>query len=151
MSDSTGAQSGKIIGYVPGVFDLFHVGHLNMLRQARSRCDVLVAGVVSDEMCELGKGIRPTVPLEEREAIVDAIGIVDATYVETSLDKRDAWRDVQFHRLFKGDDWKGTPKGAKLEAEMAEVGVEVCYFPYSIQTSSTALRQHLKRAAEAAS
>ncbi|WP_300681177.1 adenylyltransferase/cytidyltransferase family protein [Nocardioides sp.] len=152
MSDQASDQTGeKIIGYVPGVFDLFHVGHLNMLRQARSRCDILVAGIVSDEMCEQGKGIRPTVPLVEREAIVDAIGIVDATYVETTLDKRDAWRDVRFHRLFKGDDWKGTPKGDNLEKQMAEVGVEVCYFPYSIQTSSTALRQHLKRAAEAVS
>ena len=140
----------EIVGYVPGVFDLFHIGHLNMLRQARSRCDVLVAGVVSDEMCELGKGIRPTVPLEERVAIVDAIGIVDATYVETTLDKRDAWRDVGFHRLFKGDDWKGLPKGDRLEKQMAEVGVEVHYFPYSIQTSSTALRKHLARG-EAAS
>lgn len=141
----------EIVGYVPGVFDLFHVGHLNMLRQARSRCDVLVAGVVSDEMCELGKGIRPTVPLEERIAIVDAIGIVDATYVEVTLDKRDAWRDVRFHRLFKGDDWKGMPKGDRLEKQMAEVGVEVVYFPYSIQTSSTALRKHLARGGEAAS
>jgi glycerol-3-phosphate cytidylyltransferase len=135
----------EIVGYVPGVFDLFHIGHLNMLRQARSRCDVLVAGVVSDEMCELGKGIRPTVPLEERVAIVDAIGIVDATYVETTLDKRDAWRDVGFHRLIKGDDWQGTAKGDRLEQQMAEVGVEVVYFPYSIQTSSTALRKHLAR------
>lgn len=141
----------EIVGYVPGVFDLFHVGHLNMLRQARSRCDVLVAGVVSDEMCELGKGIRPTVPLEERVAIVDAIGIVDATYVELTLDKRDAWRDVGFHRLFKGDDWKGLPKGDRLEKQMAEVSVEVVYFPYSIQTSSTALRKHLARGGEAAS
>jgi glycerol-3-phosphate cytidylyltransferase len=141
----------EIVGYVPGVFDLFHVGHLNMLRQARSRCDVLVAGVVSDEMCELGKGISPTVPLEERVAIVDAIGIVDATYVEVTLDKRDAWRDVGFHRLFKGDDWKGLPKGDRLEKQMAEVGVEVVYFPYSIQTSSTALRKHLARGGEAAS
>jgi glycerol-3-phosphate cytidylyltransferase len=111
---------------------------------------VLVAGVVSDEMCELGKGIRPTVPLEERVAIVDAIGIVDATYVEVTLDKRDAWREVRFHRLFKGDDWKGLPKGDRLEKQMAEVGVEVVYFPYSIQTSSTALRKHLARG-EAAS
>ncbi|GAB7006836.1 adenylyltransferase/cytidyltransferase family protein [Nocardioides sp. AN3] len=141
----------EIVGYVPGVFDLFHVGHLNMLRQARSRCDVLVAGVVSDEMCELGKGISPTVPLEERVAIVDAIGMVDATYVEVTLDKRDAWREVGFHRLFKGDDWKGSAKGDRLEKQMAEVGVEVVYFPYSIQTSSTALRRHLSRSGEAAS
>ena len=135
----------EIVGYVPGVFDLFHVGHLNMLRQARRWCDVLVAGVVCDEMCELGKGVRPTVPLEERVMIVDAIGIVDATYVEVTMDKRDSWRDVGFHRLFKGDDWKGTAKGDRLEQQMTEVGVEVVYFPYSIQTSSTALRRHLAR------
>lgn len=141
----------EIVGYVPGVFDLFHVGHLNMLRQARSRCDVLVAGVVSDEVCEQSKGIRPTVPLEERVAIVEAIRFVDAVYVEQTTDKRDAWRDVQFQRLIKGDDWKGTPKGDRLEKAMAEVGVEVVYFPYSIQTSSTALRKHLARGGEAAS
>jgi glycerol-3-phosphate cytidylyltransferase len=141
----------EIVGYVPGVFDLFHVGHLNMLRQARRRCDVLVAGVVSDEVCELSKGISPTVPLEERVAIVDAIGIVDATYVEVTTDKRDAWREVGFHRLFKGDDWKGLPKGDRLERQMAEVGVDVVYFPYSLQTSSTALRRHLARNEEAAS
>jgi glycerol-3-phosphate cytidylyltransferase len=141
----------EIVGYVPGVFDLFHVGHLNMLRQARRRCDVLVAGVVSDEVCELSKGISPTVPLEERVAIVDAIGIVDATYVEVTTDKRDAWHEVGFHRLFKGDDWKGLPKGDRLERQMAEVGVEVVYFPYSLQTSSTALRRHLARNEEAAS
>ena len=78
------------------------------------------------------------------------VGIVDATYVEVTLDKRDAWREVGFHRLFKGDDWKGTSKGDRLEKQMAEVGVEVHYFPYSIQTSSTALRKHLARG-EAAS
>lgn len=132
-----------VIGYVPGVYDLFHVGHLNMLRQARERCDILVAGVVSDEMSELGKNVTPTVPLAERVEIVGAIGIVDRVYVENSLDKRAAWNDVKFNRLFKGDDWQGTAKGAKLEAEMAEVGVEVCYFPYTQQTSSTALRRAL--------
>ena len=79
---SAAAPVGPVVGYVPGAFDLFHVGHLNALRQARERCDVLVAGVVSDEMCELTKGARPWVPLEERLAIVDAIGIVDATYAE---------------------------------------------------------------------
>lgn len=137
------SEQEKIVGYVPGAFDLFHVGHLNMLRQARPHCDVLVAGVVSDEMLEVTKGISPTVPLEERAEIVEAIGIVDSVYVENTPDKRDAWRDVRFHKLFKGDDWKGTPKGDRLEAMMAEVGVEVVYFPYTLQTSSTQLRQAL--------
>ena len=104
-----------LVGYVPGVYDLFHIGHLNVLRHARELCDVLVAGVVSDEVCEQVKGVRPFVPLEERFAIVDAIGIVDVTYAEMTTDKLDAWRDVRFHKVFKGDDWRGTAKGRALE------------------------------------
>jgi len=131
---------GPRIGYVPGVFDLFHVGHLNVLRQARELCDVLVAGVVSDQMCELAKGIAPFVPLEERIAVVDSIGIVDATYAEHTPDKLDAWREVGFHRLFKGDDWEHTERGRLLEQRLAPHGVEIVYFPYTVHTSSTHLR-----------
>ena len=132
-----------LVGYVPGVYDLFHIGHLNALRQARELCDVLVAGIVSDEVCEQVKGVRPFVPLEERLAIVDAIGIVDATYAELTTDKLDAWREVGFHRVFKGDDWLGTPRGLELERRVGSVGAEVVYFPYTAHTSSTLLRSIL--------
>jgi glycerol-3-phosphate cytidylyltransferase len=118
-----------LIGYAPGAYDLFHVGHLNVLRQARELCDVLVAGVVADEVCELTKGVRPLVPLAERLDIVRSIGIVDAVHAETTPDKLDAWQDVRFHRIFKGDDWRGTAKGEALESRLAPVGVEVVYFP----------------------
>lgn len=134
---------GPVIGYVPGAFDLFHIGHLNALRQARQWCDVLVAGVVSDEVCVATKGVQPTVPLSERLEIVEAIGIVDAVYAENTASKLDSWHDVGFRRIFKGDDWEGTAKGLRLEREMAAVGVEVTYFPYTLQTSSTALRKAL--------
>jgi glycerol-3-phosphate cytidylyltransferase len=130
-----------LVGYVPGVYDLFHIGHLNALRQARELCDVLVAGVVSDEVCEQVKGLRPFVPLEERIAIVDAIGIVDASYAELTTDKLDAWREVGFHRVFKGDDWRDTTRGRELELRVGSVGVEVVYFPYTAHTSSTQLRR----------
>jgi glycerol-3-phosphate cytidylyltransferase len=130
-----------LVGYVPGVYDLFHIGHLNALRQARELCDVLVAGIVSDEVCEQVKGLRPFVPLEERLAIVDAIGIVDATYAELTTDKLDAWREVGFHRVFKGDDWRDTPRGRELELKVGTVGAEVVYFPYTAHTSSTQLRR----------
>ena len=130
-----------LVGYVPGVYDLFHIGHLQALRQARELCDVLVAGVVSDEVCEQVKGVRPFVPLDERLAIVDAIGIVDATYAELTTDKLDAWREVGFHRVFKGDDWRDTPRGLELESKVGTVGVEVVYFPYTMHTSSTQLRR----------
>ena len=131
---------GPLIGYVPGAFDLFHVGHLNLLRQAREHCDVLVAGVVSDEMLELAKGAKPFVPLEERLAIVDALRFVDWTYAERTPDKLDAWHTVGFHRIFKGDDWQGTERGLALEERLSPHGVEVVYFPYTVHTSSTQLR-----------
>src|SRR3954447_24326253 len=130
-----------VVGYAPGAYDLFHVGHLNVLRQAREHCDVLVAGVVSDEVCELTKGVRPTVPLAERMEIVASIGIVDDVHAETTPDKYDAWRQVRFHRLFKGDDWLSTAKGRDLERRLGSVGVQVVYFPYTQHTSSTMLRE----------
>lgn len=131
------------VGYAPGAYDLFHIGHLNILRHARSRCDYLVAGVVSDEMAELAKGRRPMIPLVERLEIVRSVKYVDAAFVETVPDKVETWRQVRFDVLFKGDDWRGTPKGDKLELDFAEVGVEIVYFPYTVHTSSTQLRRAL--------
>ncbi len=130
-----------IIGYAPGVFDLFHVGHLNVLREAKRRCDVLVAGVVSDAVVTRVKGIVPFLPLSERLAIVGAIDVVDQVYAEVTTDKLDSWNDVGFHRIFKGDDWRGTAKGDALEVRLGAVGVEVVYFPYTMHTSSTQLRR----------
>ena len=131
----------KTIGYAPGAFDLFHVGHLNALRYARDHCDVLVAGVVSDEVCRSTKGVDPFVPEGERAEIVAALRIVDQVYIETTNSRLDAWNDVGFHVIFKGDDWKGTPKGIRLEEMFAPHGVEVNYFPYTVHTSSTQLRR----------
>ena len=131
------------VGYAPGVYDLFHVGHLNILRHARSQCDYLVAGVVSDEMAERAKGRRPVVPLVERLEIVRSVRFVDAAFVETVPDKLDTWRQVRFDVLFKGDDWRGTEKGLRLERDFATVGVEIVYFPYTVHTSSTQLRKAL--------
>jgi len=131
------------IGYAPGAYDLFHVGHLNILRNARANCDYLIAGVVSDEMLELARGRGPVVPLAERMEIVSHISYVDRVHAETVPDKLDTWAEVGFNVFFKGDDWRGTPKGMELERRFAEVGVEVVYFPYTIQTSSTQLRTAL--------
>jgi glycerol-3-phosphate cytidylyltransferase len=131
------------IGYAAGAFDLFHVGHLNLLRQAKSQCDVLIAGVVSDEMLTLTKGISPVIPLAERLEIVSHISYVDEARAEVVPDKLDTWRDIKFDVFFKGDDWRDTDKGRRLEAEFSEVGVEVVYFPYTAHTSSTKLRRIL--------
>ena len=132
-----------IVGYAPGVYDLFHVGHLNILKHARSRCDVLVAGVVSDEMCLRAKGFEPFVPMAERVEIVRHIEFVDAVHEETLPSKLDAWKIVGFDRIFKGDDWRETERGRLLEQRLGAVGVEVVYFPYTLQTSSTQLRRAL--------
>jgi glycerol-3-phosphate cytidylyltransferase len=132
------------IGYAAGAFDLFHVGHLNILRHARDHCDLLIAGVVSDEMLQQVKGVDPFIPTAERADIVRGIRFVDHVHIETVPDKLDVWRQVGFTHFFKGDDWRGTEKGNRLEREFAEVGVEVVYFPYTAHTSSTQLRRALE-------
>lgn len=130
-------------GYVPGAWDMFHIGHLNILKRARRYCDYLVVGAVSDEALFEMKGKYPVVALSERMEILEAIGIVDEVVPDFSIDKRRVWQRVRFDVLFKGDDWKGTAKGHKLEGEMAEIGARVHYFPYTRQTSSTELRRAL--------
>lgn len=127
-------------GYVPGGWDMFHIGHLLILERARVQCDRLVVGVVTDEGLVAAKGRLPMMPFAQRAAVVAAFALVDAVVADTSSDKRLAWERVGFDVLFKGDDWQGTAKGDRLEAEMAQVGVELRYFPYTPHTSSTALR-----------
>jgi glycerol-3-phosphate cytidylyltransferase len=138
---------GVRVGYAPGVYDLFHVGHLNILRRAREGCDYLIAGVVSDEMAQRAKGRVPVIPLAERVEILRHITFVDEVVVETVPSKIEVWREHPFDVIFKGDDWRGTAKGERLEREFAEVGVEVAYFPYTIHTSSTLVRAALEGAA----
>lgn len=131
------------IGYAAGAFDLFHIGHLNLLRRARQQCDVLIAGVVSDEMLRQVKGVDPVIPTDERAEIVQSLRFVDRVHIETVPTKLETWREVGFTHFFKGDDWRGTPKGIRLEEQFAAVGVEIVYLPYTMHTSSTALRRAL--------
>ncbi len=138
------------IGYAGGAFDLFHIGHLNILKHARSQCDYLIAGVVTDEVLELTKGKAPIIPFAERIEIVRNISFVDEAVPEDVIDKLDAWRAKPFDVYFKGDDWKGTERARRLEVEFAHIGVEVAYFPYTIATSSTLLRRALEELTERA-
>lgn len=131
------------VGYVPGVYDMFHVGHLNILRNARLACDYLIAGVVSDDRASDAKGKMPVVPTAERLEIVRSIRYVDDAVVEDVAEKLQMWERLRFDVIIKGDDWRGTAKGDKLEADFATVGVEVVYLPYTVHTSSTMLRQVL--------
>ena len=139
---------GGRVGYAGGAFDLFHIGHLNILKHARSECDYLIAGVVSDEMLLATKGSLPVVPLSERLEIVRSVVYVDEAIAETELDKLDTWRATRFDVYFKGGDWEGTERGRRLERDFAAVGVAVVYFPYTVTTSSTVLRRALAALAD---
>lgn len=131
------------MGYAPGAFDLFHVGHLNLLRRASLGCDYLIVGVVADDIALEQKGRLPVVPEDERLAIVASLKIVDEAYLECNLDKVISWSSLRFDVIFKGDDWKGTPAGDCLEGAFAAVGVRVVYLPYTGHTSTTRLREQL--------
>ena len=132
------------IGYAPGAFDLFHIGHLNLLRRAKDRCDYLIAGVVADEVLVQHKGVMPVIPLAERPEIVGNVRFVDAAIPAMTNDKVEIWKDLRFNMLFKGNDWQGTEKGNQLEREFAPFGVEIVYFSYTLATSSSALRHTLQ-------
>jgi glycerol-3-phosphate cytidylyltransferase len=132
------------IGYAPGAFDLFHVGHLNLLRRAKEHCDYLIAGVVADDVLIRHKGVTPAIPFAERLEIVRSVRFVDAALPAMTNDKVETWKDVGFNVLFKGSDWQGTEKGETLERDFAALGVEVVYFPYTLSTSSSELRRALQ-------
>jgi glycerol-3-phosphate cytidylyltransferase len=131
------------IGYVPGAFDLFHIGHLNILRQAKENCDYLIAGVAAEDVLIRLKAVTPVIPLLERLEIVRNVRYVDMAHAAMTNDKIEIWKELRFNVLFKGDDWRGTEKGDKLERDLAGVGVDVVYFPYTQATSSSALRRIL--------
>jgi glycerol-3-phosphate cytidylyltransferase len=134
-----------IIGYTTGVFDLFHIGHLNILKNAREYCDYLIVGVTTDEEVLRIKNRKPIIPYEERVKIVESIKFVDKAVPEDNADKILAWHEHKFDIIFKGDDWKGTPKWLRYEEEFSKLGVQVRYFPYTEGTSSTTLREVLAK------
>lgn len=132
-----------IIGYTTGVFDLFHIGHLNILRRAREQCDHLIVGVSTDELVEEYKHKRPVICYEERKQIVEAIRYVDEVIPQTDRDKYAAWEKLGFNKMFVGDDWKGSPLFNELEKKFKSNGVDIVYFPYTQGTSSTKLSKVL--------
>ena len=135
----------KVIGYTAGVFDMFHIGHLNILRQAKERCDYLIVAVSTDELCESYKKKKPIVCYDERKEIVESIKYVDEVVPQIDRNKFGAWERVGFDVMFVGDDWKGSPLFSELEERFKEVGVRIEYFPYTRGTSSTILREKLDK------
>lgn len=133
----------KIIGYTTGVFDMFHIGHLNILKKAKEHCDYLIVGVSTDELCESYKHKKPIVPYEERKAIVESIRYVDQVVPQIDREKYKAWEKIGFDIMFVGDDWKNSPLFNELEEKFSKVNVKIEFFPYTLGTSSTMLREKL--------
>ena len=135
------------IGYTTGVFDMFHFGHLNILRRAKEQCEILIVGVSTDELTMEYKNKKPVIPYEERVAIVEAIRYVDQVVPQTSMDKLEAWNKLHFDVIFHGDDWKGTSMYNEIEEKLSKVGCELVFLPHTQGTSSTLLSQALRDSA----
>lgn len=133
------------IGYTSGVFDMFHIGHLNILRRAKEKCDFLIVGVSTDECVKSYKNKVPIIPFEERIEIVKAIRYVDDVVPQENMDKMDAWQKLKFNVMFHGDDWKGTDLYRSIEENFKEVGVEIVYLPHTEGISSTMLGDVLSK------
>lgn len=131
------------IGYSAGVFDLFHVGHLNLIRRAKEKCEHLIVGVLNDSLVIKYKHRPPYVPMDERLEIVSSIKYVDqAVEVDAqSIDKLKAWEKYHFDCLFSGDDWRDNEAWIKDKARLNEVGADICFFPYTERTSSSQIKK----------
>ena len=136
-----------IIGYTTGVFDLFHIGHLNLLKNAKGMCDKLIVGVTSDELVSY-KNKKSVIPFEERMEIVRNIACVDVVVPQENMDKFEAWEMLKFDIMFVGDDWAKTEKWNGIEQKFDEVGVKIVYFPYTKSTSSSLINETLLRLRE---
>ena len=132
-----------VIGYTTGVFDLFHIGHLTLLKNAKSLCDKLIVGVTVDELV-LYKGKHAMIPFSDRAEIVRSIKYVDAVVPQYDMDKLAACKKLGATVLFVGDDWYGTEKWKKYEEEFNKEGIKIVYFPYTKGISSTKITEALK-------
>ncbi len=131
------------IGFTDGVYDMFHIGHLNMIRQAKSFCDYLIVGVHSDEIVEGYKHRKTIINENDRREIVSAIREVDKAVINRTRDKLELLKLYHFDCIFIGDDWKGTERWNKFEKDLGELGVSVEYLPYTQGVSTTQIRTSL--------
>jgi glycerol-3-phosphate cytidylyltransferase len=127
-------------GYTTGVYDMFHIGHLNLLKRASDQCEELIVGVTTDELVSY-KNTEAIIPHDERMEIVKNIKGVSKVVSQETMDKMAAWKKLKFDVMFVGSDWKGTPTWNKYEKQFSEIGVDIVYFPYTKGTSSTKLRE----------
>ena len=135
----------KIIGYTTGVYDMFHIGHLNILRRAKEQCDFLIVGVSVDELVEKEKNKKPIIAYQERAEIIKELRCVDMVVPQYNKDKLQAWQEYHFDKMFVGSDWKGTPQWLGFEQQFAPLGVEIVYLPHTDGISSTILTEVVKK------
>lgn len=132
-------------GYTAGVYDMFHIGHLNLIRNAKALCDTLIVAVSTDELVQEYKHKTPVIPFPERREIVSAIKYVDSVVPQQDMDKLQAALKYKIDVMFVGDDWKGTEKWNRIEAELNAAGIDVVYLPHTDGISSTQLRKEISR------
>ena len=138
-------MNNKIIGYTTGVYDMFHIGHLNVIKNAKSQCDYLIVGVSTDELVQHEKNKTPVIPFSERAEIVKSIKFVDEVVAQCDKNKLGAWKKYHFHKMFVGSDWQGTPQWKRFEQEFKPLGVEIVYLPHTDGICSTQLTSYIKK------
>lgn len=131
------------LGYTAGVFDMFHVGHLNILRRAKERCDCLIVGVTTDELCRERKGRYPVIGERERMEILSAVRYVDRVVPQADMDKAALVGALGCDAVFVGGDWQGTPEWAEYESQLELIGADVVYLPHTDGISTTMIRRVL--------
>jgi glycerol-3-phosphate cytidylyltransferase len=130
-----------IIGYTTGVFDMFHIGHLNILRRSKELCDYLIVGVSTDELVRHDKNKTAIIPFENRCSIVQAIRYVDKVVPQFDKNKFEAWRKYHFNKMFVGSDWRGSETWNEFEKQFLSIGVDIVYLDHTDGISSTLLRE----------
>ena len=133
----------ETVGYTSGVFDLFHVGHLNLLLRSKALCDRLIVGVTTDELVAY-KNARPVIPFEQRIEIIKNIRCVDLAIPQDDLDKFSMWKKLKFDMMFIGDDWFDTDRFKQYEDQLTSVGVKIVYLPYTEGVSTSDIKKSLQ-------
>lgn len=131
------------IGYTTGVFDMFHIGHLNILKRAKEQCEYLIVGVTTDALCQSRKNKLPIICEKDRVEIVESIRYVDKVVLQHNMDKISAVKEYDVDAVFVGSDWQGSPAWEKYEEEFKEVGCSVVYLQHTEGISSTILRERV--------
>lgn len=144
MTKESNDDKKKIIGYTAGVYDMFHIGHLNIIRNAKAQCDYLIVAVSTDELVKKEKNKTPIIPFKERKEIISALKYVDEVVPQYNKNKLGAWKKYKFNKMFVGSDWQNTPQWQKYEKELKPHGVEIIYLPHTYGISSTKLSSLIK-------